>query len=173
MCTGMIQSLEWLLFYPITVAGILNLYLNFCQRWYLTLFKLDSLLLFFLKQHSSREESNQGWCCPAFHTLGRRAGCSAHMQDPFLLCWPEEIPYSYAKIPIRLCLPGKSISEAWDRGRKKLPPKPYTKNRLMLCKQLCCERPSGRQPCSCLRVLSPNTSPKQKVTEVEHSWQCF
>lgn len=66
MCTGMIQCLEWLLSYPITVAGILNLYLNFCQRWYLTLFKLGSLLLFFLKQHSSREESSQGWCCPAF-----------------------------------------------------------------------------------------------------------
>lgn len=53
MCTGMIQSLEWRLSWPITVAGIVNLYLNFCQRWYLTLFKLSSLLLFFLKQCSS------------------------------------------------------------------------------------------------------------------------
>lgn len=53
MCIGMIHSLERLLSYPITAAGILNLYLNFSQRWYLTLFKLGSLFLFFLKQHSS------------------------------------------------------------------------------------------------------------------------
>lgn len=50
-CTGMIQSLEWLISYPIIVAGILNLYLTFCQRWSLTLFKSSSLLLFFLEQH--------------------------------------------------------------------------------------------------------------------------
>lgn len=122
-CTGMIPSLEWLISYTnvIIVAGILNLYLDFCQRWSLALFKLSSLLLFFLKQHSSWEESSQGWCCLAFSSLNRCAGCLARVQYP-ISHGQKKFHIPVQRLPSSCCLPVEGITEAWGRGRKKLTP---------------------------------------------------
>lgn len=92
--------------------------------------------------------SYPGWTCGLLGTHARPNFTLLAKRNSIFLCKD-----SHQALPAV-----ESISEAWDRGRKKLPPKPYTKNRLMLRKQLCSELPSGRQPCSCLRVLSPNTS---------------
>lgn len=105
----------------IIVAGILNLYLDFCQRWSLALLKLSYLLLFFLKQHSSWEESNQGWCCLAFSSLNRCAGCLARVQYP-ISHGQKKFHIPVQRLPSSCCLPVEGITEAWGRGRKKLTP---------------------------------------------------